>query len=259
MAGFWGKVLPMALDYATRIPYEKLIIKPPDKTARVKELQQIFREDQGNKATEAPPEKVEPVEPVEEEEPGIVRSPARQKPMISDVTLQETIDYQKKEIAKLLLLMERHYAQGLRIAGRVCDCGGQKHLLDIEALAQETIPMVKEGGIYQKLVDWVNAVGPETTVEAVSSGEFDNDYPIFSGQARDFRKEIMGTLDVKSLFNGPSKSPFAGYKVKVAKPETEEIMAAPEELALPEPENTPAAEGTTATLPTSVEQPIDNG
>lgn len=233
--GIVSKLLPVGLDYLTRIPFERLI-KTPDRTKDLRELHQILKE--SRQPPKSPSEEEEPeheASEIPEEEPAsIVRERPRQKPMQSTVTLEDTIDYQKKEIAKLLLLMERHYAQGLRIKGRVCDCGGQKHLLDIEALAQETIPMVREGGIYQELVDWVNKVGPETTVEAVSTGLYDKDYPIFSGEARDFRKELLGTLDVSALFNGPAKGRFVG--VTIEKPELEQVEAPSETLALPSPE-----------------------
>ncbi|MDP2728985.1 MAG: hypothetical protein Q8O55_00655, partial [Dehalococcoidales bacterium] len=48
--------------------------------------------------------------------------------------------------------------------------------------------------------DWVRRLGPISTVENVSSGEYDDVIPAFGVEARDLRKELLGTLDPKALF-----------------------------------------------------------
>jgi len=116
------------------------------------------------------------------------------------VSLEETVNYQNREIGKLLYQMERHYAQKLRIAGIPCDCGSSKHLLGMEALSEETIPMVDNPQVYYRIIEWIRGVGPKSTDEAAKSGLYDEEYPTFSHQARDFRKEIIGSLDPKALF-----------------------------------------------------------
>jgi hypothetical protein len=56
------------------------------------------------------------------------------------VSTEDTIGYQKKEIGKELLLLEKHLQQGCKINGVACDCC-EKHPLAIEALAGETLGM----------------------------------------------------------------------------------------------------------------------
>ncbi len=46
----------------------------------------------------------------------------------------------------------------------------------------------------------VGRLGPICTVEHVSSGKYDDIYPTFANEARDLRKELLGTLDPKALF-----------------------------------------------------------
>lgn len=116
------------------------------------------------------------------------------------VSREDTVLYQDREIGKLLLRMERHYAQKMRINGIPCDCGGPKHLLDLEAMAEESIPIARNTGIYYRILDWVREVGPKTTEEAVRSGNYDDQYPLMSYQARDLRKDILGSLDPSVLF-----------------------------------------------------------
>ncbi len=195
-----GKILAFALDTASRlidrIPIEKMLIKPPDTTKDRQELLSILQpETQEASPQRSPnPGRIEP------------RKVTRKQVQESPVSDEETVDYQNREIGKLLLRMERHYAQGLRIAGRVCDCGAQKHLLDIEAMAEETVSMVTDPDVYYKLIEWVQKVGPISTPDVAGSGQYDHLYPELSHQARDFRKEIIGTLDPKALWPNSSTS-----------------------------------------------------
>jgi hypothetical protein len=189
-----GKILSFALETASRlidrVPFEKMIVKPMDTAEDRKEILSILQP----KAAEERHTRAAAAGRIE---------PRRSRPRLPKediVSDEETVDYQNREIGKLLLRMERHYAQGLRIAGRVCDCGAQKHLLDIEAMAEETVPMVDDPGVYNRLTDWVQRVGPISIPEAAASGKYDSLYPQLSHQARDFRKEIIGTVDAKALW-----------------------------------------------------------
>jgi len=123
-----------------------------------------------------------------------------QDPKSGGVSPEQLIDYQKREIGKLLLRMESHYAQRLRIKGIPCDCGASKHLLDLESLSEETIPIVDNPQVYYSVLEWIKKVGPKSTEEAAKSGTYDQEYPRFSHEARDFRKEIIGSLDPNTLF-----------------------------------------------------------
>ncbi|MDP2659397.1 MAG: hypothetical protein Q8R28_01530, partial [Dehalococcoidia bacterium] len=123
--GFWSAAA-YVLD---KIPLEKMLSKPPDDRERLQRLRQALE----------PPKKAAPAvaEAPDTEQPATLpvrrsafHRPAPRQVGVDQVTTQETIDYQDRELGKLLLAMERHYRQGLRIAGKICDCGATKHLLD---------------------------------------------------------------------------------------------------------------------------------
>lgn len=106
----------------------------------------------------------------------------------AELSTSETVEYQKKEIAKELVLFERHLAQGLRINGKACDCG-TKHITALEGLAQETLGITGEP-FYQEFASWLGTVKPVVTVAAAKSGKYDKEYPIMAVKARAFRKRI---------------------------------------------------------------------
>ncbi len=194
----WLAVLAQAIE---RIPLERLLFKPPSNKKSLEDLQEILSESHV-KPTEAAPE--EPISETPEEAEAGYLEPHRQRVHLpeprSELSTEETVAYQNREIAKNLLVLERHYAQRLRINGIPCDCGSGRHLLAIETLAEEAIPMVDNPDVYYHLIDWVKEVGPKSTDEAAKSGKYDNEYPVFSHQARDFRKEIIGSLEPSALF-----------------------------------------------------------
>jgi len=212
--------LAAAAYLVERIPFEKMLSRPKDKSEYMAELKEILKESQ--KSTPAP-NKVE------------VKASANST---SNVTTKETVDYQNREMGKVLIQMERHAAQGLRIAGKPCDCLS-KHMVDLEALAEETITMVSNPEIYLQIIDWVRSIAPKTTVEANESGLYAQEYPVIARQARDFRKELLGTLDYKVLFNWDKtledihKEKTAGKKSPRRKKITE--MKIPPELAQENP------------------------
>jgi hypothetical protein len=193
-----GKVVSFLFETAGRmldhIELEKFLIRPPSTKQDRDELLSIL----DPKALEKQPSP----EPEEPDAPRTLRprQSTRRPVTPSAVTDEETVDYQNRELGKLLLRMERHYAQGLRINGKICDCGATKHLIDIEGMAEETIPITDSPEVYERIIAWVNRVGPVSTVDAVSTGKFDDLYPQFSQDARDFRKEIIGTLDAQALW-----------------------------------------------------------
>lgn len=188
---------------AAKLPLERLFIKPPDNKKSLENLQEILSESHV-KPTEAAPE--EPIEkPPGEAEQGYLEPRQQKVHLISregGLSTEVTVEYQNREIGKVLQRMERHYAQKMRVNGIPCDCGSQKHLLDLESLCEETIPMVDNPDVYYRIIEWVKEVGPKSTDEAAKSGKYDNEYPIFSRPARDFRKEIIGTIDPQALWPG---------------------------------------------------------
>ena len=195
-----GKILSFALDTAARlidrIPIERVLVKQPDTSDDRKELISILDP------------KKKPETPEREEGSGRLepRRSRPQPPREQSVSTEETVDYQDREICKTLLQIEKHAAKKFRINGKACDCGQSRHLLDLEGMAEETVSMVEDSDVYYRLLDWVKDIGPKTTIQAVESGQYDAEYPQISTQARDFRKEIIGTLDPQALWPNSSVS-----------------------------------------------------
>jgi len=199
----WLGAVSYAID---KIPFEKLMSRPKDRTQELRELKEIFSKPKTIEQPEVPQERRETnhlsftheLESEQEERPKVRLE--RKPESVSTVTTAETVQYQNREIGKILLQMERHASQKFRIAGRICDCGQSRHLLDLESMAEETISMVENPQIYFKILDYVKEVGPKATVEAVTSGKYDDEYPSFVKRARDLRKELLGTLEASALF-----------------------------------------------------------
>ena len=222
------KWLALAIQAVEKIPFERLIVKRSNNKERLQELKAILGEAH-TKPAEKPREELElpHEEVIEEPHPanlGNVRQKVRleSNPAVtSTVSTKETVDYQNREIGKILLTMQRHCVQKFRINGRACDCGQSRHLLDLEALVEETIAMVENPKLYYKLLDWIGRLGPICTVENVSSGKYDDVYPVFGNEARDMRKELLGTLDPKALF--PEKHMEEVTELPLTKEEGQEI------------------------------------
>ena len=193
------KILPFLLrgaaEIVNRLPLERFMVKPEDTKARRDELQEILGNLKSSQTSSIPGIMEPRRQPTARTH---IEHLAGESP--SPVSTEETVAYQNREVAKLLLRMQRHYAQKMRIAGKPCDCGASNHLLDIEAMAEETIPMVDDPAIYYRIISWVQHCGPRSTEESAKSGRYDGEYPAMAHEARDFRKELVGTLDPKALW-----------------------------------------------------------
>ncbi|GEM_PF-1732364 len=130
-------------------------------------------------------------------EPDLTEAPEPEPPLVEHITTDDTIRYQRREIAKELILLEGHLQQGCKINGRACDCC-EKHPIKIEGLAQETAGMTPEP-IFSDLAAWVEEISPLTTESASASGQFDDQYPSLAIKAREFRKAIMTPDIVKEV------------------------------------------------------------
>jgi hypothetical protein len=197
------KWLALAAQIIERIPIERLVVRRPDEVERRREMARILTEAKPTPAEEIPGPPAEDIESPQLGDLGnhLPRVHLNANPAVtSTVSTKETVDYQNREIGKNLLMLNRHCIQKFRIAGRACDCGQSKHLLELEALVEETAGMVDNPDIYYRILDWVRRLGPIATVEDVSSSKYDDVYPVFGAEARDLRKELLGTLDPKALF-----------------------------------------------------------
>jgi hypothetical protein len=218
-----------------KVPFERILVRPRDNRKDMMELYEILKtKPAGEKkiVVEKPKETNHPAfineEPVEEPVEGEYHEVEERKPKvhlerhegsISNVSTAETVAYQNREIGKVLLQLERHAAQKFTIAGKKCDCGQSRHLLDLESLAEESMSMVDNPAIYNKVLDYVKDLGPKVTIEALESGKYDTEYASFVQRARDLRKELMGTLDSHALF--PDRERVTPIDVVPDKSETE--------------------------------------
>ncbi|MBA7685258.1 hypothetical protein ES703_93676 [subsurface metagenome] len=193
----------MIMNIINRVPIERVLFRPPDHTKALEDFAGSIGASESQKET-SPPPLTTTITQTAEKSPEIKPQEASRvhltEPQPGGPSLKETVDYQNRELGKLLYQMEKHYAQRLRIAGIPCDCGSSKHLLGMEALSEETIPMVDNPQVYYRIINWVKEVGPKSTDEAAKSGLYDEEYPLLSHQARDFRKEIIGSLEPSALF-----------------------------------------------------------
>lgn len=193
-----NKIFALFTQAIGNLPLEKLFVHRPNRTKDLKELEAILGSAGTRQARPAS-------SPVPEDErwrlqPRQQREKVRLQETKSDLTTAETVAYGNRELAKNLVVLERHYAQKLTINGKKCDCGAGRHLLAIESLAEETISMVENPSVYYRLVDWVKDVSPKSTDRAAKSGLYDEDYHLFSRQARGFRKELLGSLEPSAMF-----------------------------------------------------------
>jgi len=144
----------------------------------------------------------------DEKAPGIAPQSPRQGPAVavSKITSEETINYQKREIARELWQLERHLSQGCRIPDKngkriPCDCCEKGSW--IAGLAYESIPIAERAGqssnIFEKIAQWSEALEPMVTVPAVESGQYD--YKRLSGEASALRKELMGSSSLGALLS----------------------------------------------------------
>ena len=113
---------------------------------------------------------------------------------LSPVTTEETIEYQNRELSKVLLALETHLAQGCKIAGKPCDCCSGRHPLELEKLSEEALSMT-DNAIYQDIIEFAHEVDQKANVAALESGEYDDDYPLLSIRARDIRKQLAAYSD----------------------------------------------------------------
>ena len=127
----------------------------------------------------------------------------------------DTIAYQDRELGKALLLMELHLQQKCKINGIPCDCCS-KHYMAIEALAEEAFGMTGDAR-YSTIIAWTKKVTPMSTTEASTSGDYDEEYPELAQEARRFRKNLMGTEDIKALISPEERERITAETIKSLK------------------------------------------
>lgn len=107
------------------------------------------------------------------------------------VSDENTIRYQNIELAKELLLLDKHLQQGCAIFGKPCDCC-EKHPLTIQALAEETYG-ITSNPLYMSIAAWAGAMGPFVDAQAPRDESALRRYAGWSLDAREYRKALMGS------------------------------------------------------------------
>ena len=137
----------------------------------------------------------------------------------SKVTTEETIAYQKRELGKELLLLEKHLREGCRIpptTGEPCDCCSPKHTVTIEALALETYGITGDP-IYQDLAKWAEEIERKTTIPEIESGR--HNYGGDAVQARGYRKKLLGSESLGALLSSSERNQIAERATKMVEEE----------------------------------------
>jgi len=187
----------LALQVVSQIPWERILFRDNDKAIeRLEQRLQNVPSVYCPAPSPAPAPDPSPALPATRELPAPnptpaptpAPAPARQTEL-RGLTTDQTVHYQRRELAKELILLEGHLQQGCKIGGRACDCC-EKHPLKIEGLAQETAGMSTDP-IYEELAGWISNIAPMTSWEASASGRYDDEYPRLAMKAREFRKAIM--------------------------------------------------------------------
>ncbi|MBA7628884.1 hypothetical protein ES703_36381 [subsurface metagenome] len=108
-------------------------------------------------------------------------------------TSAETAQELKRRLGKELYRAELDLSNKLRIASKPCDCLSEKHTLMLEAAAEELIAQEPDSTVYLEIIDWIKRNQSKVTIEAIVSGQYDEEYPRMAAEFKGFRKRIMGT------------------------------------------------------------------
>ena len=170
---------------ASRLPWEKWLFRRPDPQVRLERLREAL--------TTKPHDSV-------------VYNPSAPESLqaISLPTTQETVTELKRRLAKELYRMELDLTGGGRIAGRPCDCLGQKHHLGLEATVEELIPM-DSNPTYSHIISWLNTHGSEFEPEEVAKRPPEY-YRGLAPEVRRFRKEVMGTEATSAMLSSEERT-----------------------------------------------------
>ena len=197
--------LSIGLFALAKLPVDKLFYRKRDPTKSLAELEEKLlpvnrlltpTADTGSRVGQPPVSKPSP-------SPGDVTTPQPRR-----ITTAETVEYQKRELGKEIMLLEKHLQQKCKIMGIACDCC-EKHPIVIEGLALETLGMTGDK-LYEDVIAWAKHITPITTESASRSGVYDDMYPKLAVEGRNIRKRIMGTADVKALLSPAMKETVNG-------------------------------------------------
>ena len=162
-----------------RVPIEKALFHPRDNTKSLEEFITTMKQAESSKEA-----------PVLEKPTPTITSPI---PQYDLPTSEETTQELKRRLGKELYRAELDLSNKLRIAGKPCDCLESKHTLMLEAAAEELIASEPDNPVYFEIIDWIKQNQLKVTIEAISTGEYDEEYPRMAAEFKGFRKRILGS------------------------------------------------------------------
>ncbi len=168
-----------------RIPIERVLFPPRDK---IKALEGFAA---GLKAPVA-----QNKAPISQNVASPTTAPKKQ---VELPTSAETAQELKRRLGKELYRAELDLSNKLRIAGKPCDCLDSKHTLMLEAAAEELIASEPDNPVYFEIIAWIKQNQPKVTIEAISTGKYDEEYPRMAAEFKGFRKRIMGTTVLTAM------------------------------------------------------------
>jgi len=175
----WARAISVVTHIVEKIPFERLMTRPPDNTKHLRELRTIL---EGGKT-----------------EPQSAPAPAAALSEISLPTSDETAMTLKRRMAKELYRAEQDLEENLLIAGKPCDCLDSKHTLGLEATAEELIPQEPDNPVYIEILQWITVNRPKVTRAAIASGQFKAEYPQMAAKFKEFRKRVLGTEAITAM------------------------------------------------------------
>lgn len=101
-----------------------------------------------------------------------------------------------RHLAGELYGVELRLADGLRVAGKPCDCLDNGRNLNLEATARKLTSLDPNNRVYREILDWIQRNRSILSTESVRTGQYDHEYPQMACQIADFRKRIMGTASL---------------------------------------------------------------
>lgn len=187
--------LAFITNIINRVPIERILIPPRDDTRALEEFVATMRSPTSPKKAPASENAASTIT-AEREETATVSAPAARHDL---PTSEETSQELKRRLGKELYRAELDLSNKLRIAGKPCDCLDSKHTLGLEAAAEELIAQEPDSTVYPEIIDWIKRNQPKLGIEAIVSGQYDEEYPRMAAAFKGFRKRIMGTTALTAM------------------------------------------------------------
>jgi len=211
--------LAFITNIINRVPIERVLFPPRDNTKALEEFAAGLKSSATQKAVPSE-QKTTSTIAAERENPVTVPSPTAPHEL---PTTEETTQELKRRLGKELYRAELDLSNKLRIAGKPCDCLESKHTLGLEAAAEELISQEPNNPVYSEITEWIKHNQPKLTIEAISSGQYDAEYPKMAAEFKGFRKRIMGTTALHAMIQPKEQITLDQAKTLAAEEAAKEV------------------------------------